>query len=150
MDDRFSYDDDFLVWTERQALALRALAKSRSDLPNDLDLEHVAEEIEDMGRSELSAARSHIRNIMTHLIKASCDPDAQAVGHWAGEARAFHRSFGDRFTPSMRSRLDLPKLWREAREDALEDLALFGKSADRKSTRLNSSHIPLSRMPSSA
>ena len=27
---------------------------------------------------------------------------------------------------------------------------LFGKPLDRKSTRLNSSHIPLSRMPSSA
>ena len=28
--------------------------------------------------------------------------------------------------------------------------AVFAKGADRKSTRLNSSHIPLSRMPSSA
>ena len=38
------------------------------------------------------------------------------------------------------------------RADALlaELLPHTGKSVDRKSTRLNSSHIPLSRMPSSA
>ena len=30
------------------------------------------------------------------------------------------------------------------------DKVIYGKWSDRKSTRLNSSHIPLSRMPSSA
>ena len=32
----------------------------------------------------------------------------------------------------------------------MHDLDNLGRSLDRKSTRLNSSHIPLSRMPSSA
>ena len=32
----------------------------------------------------------------------------------------------------------------------VENLKIFVEAADRKSTRLNSSHIPLSRMPSSA
>ena len=81
MDDRFSYEDDFLVWTERQATALRALAKSRADLPNDLDLEHVAEEIEDLGISELKTVRSYIRNILIHVIKAACDPSSRAQAH---------------------------------------------------------------------
>ena len=31
-----------------------------------------------------------------------------------------------------------------------DDLSVFAGKKDRKSTRLNSSHIPLSRMPSSA
>ena len=46
MDDGFSHDSDFLIWTERQARALRALAPRRADLPNELDLENLAEEIE--------------------------------------------------------------------------------------------------------
>ena len=35
-------------------------------------------------------------------------------------------------------------------DDVDHAASLFGLQADRKSTRLNSSHIPLSRMPSSA
>ena len=49
------YEADFLLWTERQAAELRALAHSCRDLPNALDLDHIAEEIEDLGRSELNA-----------------------------------------------------------------------------------------------
>ena len=37
-----------------------------------------------------------------------------------------------------------------ATETLLQYSTIFKKTADRKSTRLNSSHIPLSRMPSSA
>ena len=39
---------------------------------------------------------------------------------------------------------------REYGESTLAVLKALGREADRKSTRLNSSHIPLSRMPASA
>ena len=126
MDDKFTYDSDFLIWTQQQAQALRALAKSRADLPNELDLEHVAEEIEDMGKSELNAVKSRIRNIMIHLIKAACDPNARAQPHWAIEVRAFHGELIYKVTPAMHARLDLPAIWRRARKVALADLAEFG------------------------
>ena len=35
-------------------------------------------------------------------------------------------------------------------DEELNDPSILGTTVDRKSTRLNSSHIPLSRMPSSA
>ena len=54
MGDRTLYDEDILVWSEQQAAALRSLA-SRRDLPNELDLANVIEEIEDVGRSEFHA-----------------------------------------------------------------------------------------------
>lgn len=130
MDDMFSHDSDFLVWTERQARVLRDLASRRADLPNELDIENLAEEIEDLGRSEFNAFKSHIRNIMLHLIKAACEPDARAVPHWSSEARAFHWSMLDKHSPSMPSRIDLATLWAQAREGALEDLAeIRGASA---------------------
>jgi hypothetical protein len=43
------YERDFYAWSQHQAEALRRLAHTRRDLPNELDLEHVAEEVEDMG-----------------------------------------------------------------------------------------------------
>ena len=53
MGDRTLYDEDILIWSEQQAAALRSLA-SRRDLPNELDLANVIEEIEDAGRSRRS------------------------------------------------------------------------------------------------
>src|SRR5829696_10355973 len=44
MDRRSLYDDDIYAWTQQQAEALRRLAETRRDLPNELDLENVAEE----------------------------------------------------------------------------------------------------------
>ena len=60
MDRRSLYEDDIYAWAQQQADALRRLA-TRRDLPNELDLENVAEEIEDVGRSELSRVESYIR-----------------------------------------------------------------------------------------
>ena len=44
MDRRSLYDDDIYAWTQQQAEVLRRLAETRRDLPNELDLENVAEE----------------------------------------------------------------------------------------------------------
>ena len=65
------YDTDILAWSQRQAAVLRDLA-ARRDLPNELDLDHVAEEIEDVGRSELNAVQSFIRLCLVHIVKAAC------------------------------------------------------------------------------
>src|SRR3954454_13429718 len=65
MDQPASYDEDFLAWSEQQAAVLRELA-GRRGLPNELDLEHVAEEIEDLGRAEFNAVKSYIRQILAH------------------------------------------------------------------------------------
>ena len=82
-----------------------------------------------MGRSELNAVRSQIRNIMIHLIKAACDGESRAAAHWAVEARAFHGAMIDKVTPAMRTRLELQKLWAQARRYASADLVAFGRSS---------------------
>jgi hypothetical protein len=123
MDQPVSYDDDFLAWSEQQAAALRGLA-GRRGLPNELDLEHVAEEIEDLGRAEFNTVKSYIRQILAHLIKAASEPAARPASHWRKEIVAFHSALLDAFTPSMEQRLDLDRLWRRAMKEAeaaLED-----------------------------
>lgn len=78
------YDVDILAWSEQQAKVLRGLA-GRRDLPNALDLYHIAEEIEDVGVSQLNAAGSFIRLILTHAIKCWADPAALSLLHWHAE-----------------------------------------------------------------
>ena len=52
MDRRSLYEDDIYAWAEQQAAALRRLAGTRRELPNELDLENLAEEIETALRSD--------------------------------------------------------------------------------------------------
>ena len=66
MPDGPRYEDDFYAWTQHQAEVLRTMSVS----DNRFDREHVAEEIEDLGKSERDAVRSQIRRIIEHLLKA--------------------------------------------------------------------------------
>jgi hypothetical protein len=113
------YDDDILLWSEQQAAVIRKLGQTRRDLPNELDIENVAEEVESVGRSELAAVQSYIQLILVHLIKLLLEPDATAARHWRGEIFRFHANMKRRYAPSMRQRIDLDALWREAREQLL-------------------------------
>ncbi len=47
------YEDDFFAWTRMQAKELRRFARTRPNLP--LDLEHLAEEIADLGQEQRNA-----------------------------------------------------------------------------------------------
>ena len=51
MPDGPRYDDDFFAWTQHQATVLREMPVT----DNRFDREHVAEEIEDLGKSERDA-----------------------------------------------------------------------------------------------
>jgi hypothetical protein len=113
------YDDDILLWSEEQAALIRRLGRTRRDLPNELDLENVAEEIESVGRSELASVESYIELILLHLIKLSTEPMSDAARHWRAELVGFHGNMKRRFAESMRQRIDLHDLWRLAREQAI-------------------------------
>jgi hypothetical protein len=114
------YDEDILLWSEQQAEVIRRLARTRRDLPNELDVENVAEEIESVGRSEFASVKSLVRQILMHLIKLIVEPDAAPVRHWRAEIVAFHAEMLDHYAPSMRQRIDMDDLWRFARQQLLD------------------------------
>lgn len=58
-----SHDQDFYAWALESAHRLRA-----GNLA-DLDLQRIAEEIEDMGRAEKHALASHLKILILHLLK---------------------------------------------------------------------------------
>jgi hypothetical protein len=122
------YDDDILEWSEQQADALRRIAQTRRDLSNEVDWEHVAEEIEDVGRSELASVQSLTRQILIHLAKAVSFPDPQLTENWRKEAATFHDELLDRLSRSMLGRVEIEKLWQRAIRRAGDDLAAYGQS----------------------
>lgn len=129
MDGAGLYETDILEWSERQAAALRALS-ARRDLPNALDLENVIEEVESVGRTQLRAAESAIRLILTHAIKAACDPAAPARAHWRTEAAHWHAELQGELTPSMPRRIALDRIWQRALRAAEAALAEHGVALD--------------------
>lgn len=121
MGDTTLYDEDIYAWAEQQAAVLRRMALRR-DLPNDLDLEHVTEEIADLGISELRAVESLVNNILVHLILIRTDHEASAVSHWTHEVITWQAALQRRFTPAMRRRIDMEDLWRRAVREACRHL----------------------------
>ena len=87
MSDRPRYDDDFYAWTQYQAAVLRSLAIT----DNRLDREHVAEEIEDLGKSERNAVRSEIRRILEHFLKLAHSPAGDPRADWVEIALRRHQ-----------------------------------------------------------
>lgn len=57
------YECDLYVWAQTNAQLLREGRLS------EIDVEHIAEELEDVGKSERRALASHIRNLVMHLLK---------------------------------------------------------------------------------
>jgi uncharacterized protein DUF29 len=112
------YDEDICAWAEQQAATLRRLAATRRDLPNDLDLGNIAEEIEDVGNAQRSAAESFIRLMFVHLIKLAVAPHAPAARGWRKEIATFHSELLAKLTPSIPGRIDLDLLWRRALREA--------------------------------
>ena len=128
MSHRSLYDEDILLWSEEQAQVIRKLGRNPRGLPNELDVENVAEEIESVGPSELATVKTQIENILVHLIKLFAEPASSSARHWRAEIVAFHSDLMHRYAPSMRHRIDLDDLWRSACEQAIlllpEDLSL--------------------------
>ncbi|HEY0524542.1 MAG TPA: DUF29 domain-containing protein [Stellaceae bacterium] len=123
-----AYDDDVFAWSQQQAAVLRDLARTRRDLPNELDLEHVAEEIEDLGIAQLRAVEKLLRRLLEHAIKLASSPssDAAAAG-WRQEVRTFQGDALTGYTAAMRPRIDLGRIWQLAVRNATVSLADHGK-----------------------
>ena len=116
------HEVDFYSWTQDQAALLRALPRG-SGL---LDIDNLAEEIEDMGRSEIREISSLLRQTLTHLIKIAVHREAPSVTHWVSEASGFQGDAVLAVSPGLKQRLELPKIWMLAKRNAVEALGGYG------------------------
>ncbi len=103
-----NYDDDIICWANEQARLIRA---GRFEL---LDLEHIAEEIEDVGKREQREFSGRMAVLLAHLLKWQFLPDRRGAS-WK---RAIHerRKAVTRMvekTPSLKMELQ-DTGWRDA------------------------------------
>ena len=104
------YDDDFYAWTQQQAAVLRGLPATS----NRLDAELIAEEIEDLGRSEVRAAQSLCEHIIEHFLKLEYSGQTEPADHWRHEIVEWRIQLSRTLTGSIRAKLDLSDLYRTA------------------------------------
>ena len=133
MPDGPRYDDDFYAWTQYQAEVLRTM-RTRD---NRFDREHVAEEVEDLGKSERAAVRSEVRRIIEHLLKLAHSPATDPRSDWRVSIINARAELDERLTPSLPRETEaaLPRIYAHARDAAAEAL-------DRCSERAAAAALP--------
>jgi len=84
--------------------------------PSALDIDRIAEEIEGMARSEVSKVSSPLRQVLIHLLKLVTGPDSACREHWLSEILTFQSDALPVFTPGMKQRIDLDRVWTTIRK----------------------------------
>lgn len=115
------YEQDFSAWVEEQVGALRSGQTHR------LDSENLAEEIEDMGRSQRRVVKSALIIILSHLLKYRYQPNRRS-NSWRATIREHRRRVRDELadSPSLRPYTEriLDNCYQDTREAAADESGL--------------------------
>jgi len=104
-----SYDFDVIAWANEQAALIRA---GQFDL---LDIEHIADEIEDVGKSERHEFENRMAVLLAHLLKWEHQPERRSSS-WERTIKDQRKMIARRLkkTPSLKPDLDNPEFWEES------------------------------------
>jgi len=110
------YDQDLSAWAAHNANLLRAGKFS------ELDIGHLIEELNDMGKSEKRALESYVQNLLMHLLKWQFQP-AKRTTSWRQSIKNSRRSMFKilRDNPSLQPLLT--QICQEEYPDALGNAA---------------------------
>jgi len=113
-----SYDTDVMAWANEQARLLRA---GRFDA---LDIEHIADEIEDVGKSEQRALASRMAVLLAHLLKWQLQPERRGAS-WEITVRNQRKAITLHLkqVPSLKAKLDDAEWWDVVWGDAISQAA---------------------------
>ncbi|MBI3798410.1 MAG: DUF29 domain-containing protein [Deltaproteobacteria bacterium] len=96
------YERDYYAWLVKQAAHIRARHFDQ------LDCEALAEELEDVGRSERRAVESSLKNLLLHLLKWARQPQRRS-GSWRDSIDTARDAIGDLLQESPSLRPHLPE-----------------------------------------
>lgn len=82
------YDEDVIAWAEQQARLLRSGQWAR------LDIDNIAEEIEDVGKSEKRELQSRLAVLIAHLLKWTYQPGRRGSS-WQNTIREQRATIAD-------------------------------------------------------
>ena len=99
---RSRYEQDFYAWTQETAALIRA------GQWYDLNLEILAEEVDDLGASQYNAVSSDLYQVLIHLLKWQYQPALHVDSHSWRDSIVEHRDRIERLctrSPSLRTHL---------------------------------------------
>ncbi len=121
------YDTDFVEWSAHTAQLLR---EGRFE---EVDLENLAEEVEDLGKSDRSAVRSQLTRMLSHLVKQRIQPERSGAS-WRASIVGGRLEIDIKLedSPSLRRHLaeNLQKIYRRAVRDALQESNLTERARE--------------------
>jgi hypothetical protein len=112
------YERDVLAWSQHQADLLRRLG--RGERVNDIDWANVAEEVEDLGLSELHSVESVLDLFIVHLLKVATA--LHALDATTDRRGKIIRRGGPGNAGRQRRRRGTPGAWPDANPFSLDDL----------------------------
>jgi uncharacterized protein DUF29 len=112
------YEEDFFAWTQQQAEALRAAAHAGSNLQ--LDWENLAEEIDDLGRSNRRGLRAHMMRIVQHLVKLEQSPAIGPRHGWRRSIGLARIQINNLLQDNPSLRRETGRLMKNAMKDGIE------------------------------
>ena len=118
-----AYEKDIVAWANEQASFIRA---GRFDL---LDIEHLAEEIEDVGKSEKRELASRMALLLSHLLKWQFQSGRRGAS-WQRTIKEQRKAITleIKSTPSLKVSLNdsdwLAKIWADAVAKAIDETGL--------------------------
>jgi hypothetical protein len=104
------YDDDFYAWTQEQAELLRRLPA----VSDRQDSVLIAEEIEDLGRSELHTVQALCEHIIEHFLKLEFSGLQEPADLWRDEIVEWRVQIDKKITRSIAAKIDLLLRYRDA------------------------------------
>lgn len=111
-----AYETDVIAWANEQAALLRSGQLSA------IDIENIAEEILDVGKSEQRELESRMAVLLAHLLKWKFQPERRGSS-WE-ETIDTQRSRIERRlrkTPSLKASLSDADWWADAWDDAMDE-----------------------------
>lgn len=116
------FERDYVAWLAEQAAIMRRLRGDGANIPLDLDL--LAEELDDMGRELRASCASHTATIIQHLLKLQFSPTEEPRRGWQNTVRTARLNLNKRVTTTITNELEdeLGDLYATARSNARNDL----------------------------
>jgi len=108
------YEEDIVLWSERQGELLRRRAEGELVNEAELDWPNIAEEIESVGNEQRFAVESLLVQAIVHRLKAEAWPACRDMETWRADSIRFRGDAASRFVPSMRQRIDLNRIYSRA------------------------------------
>ncbi|HAC64826.1 MAG TPA: DUF29 domain-containing protein [Cyanothece sp. UBA12306] len=108
------YETDFIQWTEEQAKALSEHNEKA------LDWENLKEEIDDLGKEQINAVHSFLKQIIIHKLKLDYTNDILSRRHWIDEIDDFQDEIERRLTKTLLNKINIEAEYERAKRKVLK------------------------------